>query len=53
MLTYKEIKERYGLSRQTVDRAVASGQLEKHTFAGGKKIFFQEEDIQKLFEPKK
>lgn len=50
MLTYKDIKEKYGISRQTIDRAVANGLLVKKNFAGGKKVFFEEAQIKALFE---
>jgi len=50
MLTYKDIKEKFGISRQTIDRAVANGLLVKKNFAGGKKVFFEEAQIKALFE---
>lgn len=49
ILSVRDITRIYKISRQTIERAVKAGKLEKRRFANGRKIYFYQEDIEKLF----
>lgn len=49
IISVKEIVAKYKVSRQTIERAVKSGKIKKYRFAGGRKVFFYESDVVKLF----
>ena len=53
LMTIAEIVEKYKISRQTIMRRVDKGYITALTLPGGRKLFFREEDVQKLFSPKK
>lgn len=48
IITVSEIIKHYRISRQTIYRAVKAGKLKSRNFAGGRKVFFYADEVEKL-----
>lgn len=49
-LTTKEVKDLYGISRQTLDRREEEGKISKYRFGdSGRKLFWNRTEIENLF----
>lgn len=48
-LTVKEVRERFKISRQTLDRAAEAGKISKLKISDGRKVLFIESELEALF----
>lgn len=48
-LTVKEVRERFKISRQTLDRAAEAGKINKLKISNGRKVLFIESELEALF----
>lgn len=48
-LTVKEVRDRFKISRQTLDRAAEAGKINKLKINGGRKVLFVESELEALF----